>query len=103
MTTEYCLIGTYKNCERPCLKGEYRLKDRMGFEFPIYADRVNCNNLIYNSKITSVSYKDLFTDSIRIDILEETEEEIQNIIDIHKSGERLEGENYTNGNLNREI
>lgn len=103
MTTEYCTIGTYNNCLAPCEKGEYRLKDRMGFEFPIYTDRINCNNLIYNSKITSVSWKDLGVDSIRIDILEETEQEIQNIINIHKRGERLEGQNYTNGNLNREI
>ena len=75
----------------------------MGFEFPIYTDRINCNNLIYNSKITSISYKDLQTDSIKIDILEETKEEIQRIIDIQKRGERLEGQDYTNGNLNREI
>ena len=103
MTTEYCTIGTLKNCPAMCQKGRYTLKDRMGFEFPIYTDRVNCNNLIYNSKITSISYKDLQTDSIRIDILEETREEIQRIIDIQKRGERLEGQDYTNGNLNREI
>ena len=39
----------------------------------------------------------------KIDILEETREEIQRIIDIQKRGERLEGQDYTNGNLNREI
>ena len=55
------------------------------------------------SKITSISYKDLQTDSIKIDILEETQEKIQEIIDIQKRGERLEGQVYTNGNLNREI
>ena len=103
MTTEYCLIGSYKNCTAPCTNGVYKLKDRMGFEFPIYTDRVNCNNLIYNSKTTSINYKNLNVDWVRIDILEETEEEIQNIINIHKKGERLEGQNYTNGNLNREI
>ena len=103
MTTEYCSIGTLKNCPAMCQKGRYTLKDRMGFEFPIYTDRINCNNLIYNSKITSISYKDLQTDSIKIDILEETREEIQRIIDIQKRGERLEGQDYTNGNLNREI
>ena len=103
MTTEYCTIGTLKNCPAICQKGRYTLKDRMGFEFPIYTDRINCNNLIYNSKITSISYKDLQTDSIKIDILEETREEIQRIIDIQKRGERLEGQDYTNGNLNREI
>lgn len=103
MTTEYCTIGTFKNCQGTCTNGKYVLKDRMNFEFPIYTDRVNCNNLIYNSKITSISYEELNLDSIRIDILEETEEDIQNIIDIHKKGNRLEGQNYTNGNLNREI
>lgn len=103
MTTEYCTIGTFKDCPALCEKGIYKLKDRMGFEFPIYTDRINCNNLIYNSKITSISWKDLYADSIRIDILEESKEEIQKIINIHKRGERLEGENYTNGNLNRDI
>ncbi len=103
MTSEYCTIGTFKNCSATCEKGAYKLKDRMGFEFPIYTDRINCNNLIYNSKITSTSWKDLNVDSIRIDILEETEDEIQNIVNTYKEGDRLEGEIYTNGNLNREI
>lgn len=103
MTTEYCTIGTLKNCPAMCQEGTYTLKDRMGFEFPVYTDRVNCNNLIYNSKITSINYKDLQTNSIRIDILEEKKEEIQKVIDIQKRGERLEGQDYTNGNLNREI
>ena len=103
MTTEYCTIGTLNQCSGLCEEGAYKLKDRMGFEFPIYTDRINCNNLIYNSKTTSISWKDLNTDSIRIDILEETKEEIQKIINIHKRGDRLEGEDYTNGNLNRDI
>lgn len=103
MTTEYCAIGTYKNCSGTCTSGEYKLEDRMGFEFPIIADRINCNNLIYNSKITSVEWKDLKLDSIRIDILDEGIEEINEIIKIHKSGNRMEGKDYTNGNLNKEI
>ena len=103
MNTEYCTIGTFKNCPAICKEGIYKLKDRIGFEFPIYTDKINCNNFIYNSKITSISSKDLNVDSIRIDILEENQEEIQNIINIHKRGYRLEGQNYTNGNLNREI
>ena len=103
MTTEYCTIGTLKECPGLCEKGRYKLKDRMGFEFPIYTDRINCNNLIYNSKITSISWKELNTDSIRVDILDENLEEIQKIINIHKRGDRLEGEDYTNGNLNRDI
>ena len=103
MTMEYCTIGTFKNCTEPCKNGIYKLKDRLGFEFPIQTDEINCNNLIYNSKITSINWNSLNGDSIRIDILKENENEIQNIINTHIKQERLEGENYTNGNLNREI
>lgn len=103
MTTEYCAIGIYKNCPGTCEHGTFKLKDRMGFEFPIYTDRINCNNLIYNSKITSIEWKEFKPDTIRIDILDETIEEINNIVNIHKQGKRLEGQNYTNGNLNKEI
>ena len=106
MTTEYCAIGKLKKCPSICEKGTYTLKDRLGYKFPVYTDKINCNNLIYNSKITSITWKHLNADSIRIDILEEEKQqiqEIQKIIDIHKRGERIEGDNYTNGNLNREI
>lgn len=103
MTSEYCPIGTYKNCDAKCTKGKYVLKDRMGFEFPIYTDRINCNSKIYNSKITSIDWKDLNLNSIKIDILDETIEEINKIILLHRKGNRLEGINYTNGNINKEI
>ena len=102
MTTEYCAIGTYYNCKAPCQNGVYKLKDRMNFEFPIVTDRINCNNLIYNSKVTSIEWKELNIDSIRIDILDETIEEINKIIETHKNGNRLEGKDYTNGNINKE-
>ena len=103
MTTEYCAIGTYKNCSGICENGRYKLKDRMGFEFPIITDRINCNNLIYNSKITSIEWNDLNVNSIRIDILDENIEEINEIIKIHRKGKRMEGKDYTNGNINRDI
>ena len=101
MTTEYCTIGTFKECPGTCTTGGYKLKDRMNFEFPIFTDRINCNNLIYNSKITSIEWKDLNINSIRIDILDENIEEINNIIKTHKEGKRLEGKEYTNGNINK--
>ena len=69
MITEYCTIGPYKNCKGICEGHIYNLKDRMGFEFPIVTDRINCNNQIYNSKLTSIEWNDLNSDSIRIDIL----------------------------------
>jgi len=101
MTTEYCTIGTYKNCPKMCEQGTYKLKDRLGFEFPILTDRINCNNLIFNSKITSIKWKDLNSDSIRIDIIDENIEEINKIITTHIMGERLEGKDYTNAALTK--
>lgn len=103
MNSEYCTIGTFHNCSGMCAKGKYVLKDRMNFEFPIYTNRINCNTTIYNSKITSITWENLKLNSIRIDILEESIEEINRIIEIHKQSERLEGQNYTNGNLKKDI
>ena len=108
MTSSYCLLGNankcYPNCGQKCsLKNKYYLKDRMNFEFPVYTNRINCNTTIYNSKITSIMWENLNLDSIRIDILEENIEQINKIIEIHKKNQRLEGQNYTNGNLKKEI
>ena len=103
MISEYCAIGTYKNCKGICESGEYKIKDRMGFEFPIYTDRTNCNNIIYNSKVTSIEWNEFNPDSIRIDVLDEDIDEINRVIKTHKSGHRLEGQMYTSGNLNKVI
>ena len=61
------------------------------------------NTTIYNSKTTSIESSDLNVDSIRLDFLDESLSEINNAIRTHKNGEKLEGKNYTNGNLNREV
>lgn len=103
MTSEYCPIGTYIKCEGTCQKGKYILKDRLGYEFPIYTDRINCNSLLYNSKITSLSYKGINVDSICIDILDESFEQIQDIVNVYKMGDKYEGKDYTNSNINKEI
>jgi len=41
--------------------------------------------------------------SIKIDILDEKIKQINEIIQVHKNNRRLEGKEYTNGNLNTEI
>ena len=58
---------------------------------------------IYNSKITSITTDEFNVPSLRIDILDESIEEINNIINTVKSRKKLEGKIYTNGNLQREI
>lgn len=40
---------------------------------------------------------------VRMDMLDETIDEINHIIDITYEREKLEGQQYTNGNLNREV
>ena len=61
-------------------------------KFRILPDNIQSVTTIFNSKTTSISPKDFNVDFARIDI-----------INVIKSGNRLEGIEYTNGNLNREI
>lgn len=72
-------------------------------KFRILPDNVQSVTTIFNSKTTSTSPKDFNIDFARIDILDESINEINHIITVVKSGNRLEGKEYTNGNLNRKI
>ena len=82
---------------------KYYLKDRLGFKFRIMPDNIQTVTAIYNSKITSIDTSDLNIYSARINILDENVEEINNVIRAVRKGKKLEGNNYTNGNLNREL
>lgn len=104
MTNNYCYLGCsnkcYKECAKKCISNEkYSLKDRLGFEFRILPDNTNSTTTIFNSKITSIPYSELNLNYVRIDILDETLEEIKNIISIVKSGKRFEGQEFTNGKI----
>lgn len=99
MTSKYCPIGKNEDCKQACQKGSYALKDRKNFVFPVVSDCVNCHARIYNSKILSIDYKEINIDFARIDILNETEAEIQKIISTVKLGQKFTGPDYTNGNL----
>lgn len=102
MTNNYCYLGKsnkcYKECDKKCMSNNiFYLKDRMNFEFRILPDNTSTLTTIYNSKTLSIKYEDININSIRIDILDEKFDEIQNIINTIKSGNRFEGKNYTNG------
>lgn len=71
--------------------------------FEILPDNIQTVTTIYNSKITSISNRNFKINSSRIDILDETISEINEISKIVKDGKRLEGKNYTSGNLNKDI
>lgn len=108
LNMNYCLLGEtdkcYPTCNQKCnSKNSYLLKDRLNMTFQISPDNIQTVTTIYNSKITSISPSDFNINFARIDILDENIDEINNIVLKVKNGERLEGKNYTNGNLNREI
>lgn len=56
MISEYCVISSFAgtgckaNCPAPCLKDSYRLRDRMGEEFPLRTDPY-CRMHIMNSRM----------------------------------------------------
>ena len=108
LNMNYCLLGEtdkcYPTCNQKCnSKNSYLLKDRLNMTFQISPDNIQTVTTIYNSKITSISPSDFNINFARIDILDENIDEINSIVLKVKNGERLEGKNYTNGNLNREI
>ena len=111
MTSEYCPVGSCaggfckdKKCSMPCTKTDkYYLKDRMNMEFRVVPDNVDCQSRIFNSKINSIETSALDVDSMMIYFLDENVDEMQDIIDTHKNGNKLSGENYTNGHFNRPV
>ena len=109
MNTNYCVLGNtnkcYKECPHYCKTNDkYHLKDRLNFKFRVLPDNIDTVSTIYNSKTTAISSNNFSKISnLKIDILDETIEEINYIIVTALNGSRLEGNNYTNANLNREI
>ena len=109
MTSNYCLLGKANKCYPECgqrcsTESKYYLKDRMNFIFRVIPDNLQTITTIYNSKINSIETTEIDSvDNFRIDILDETIDEINNIISTVKEGKRLEGKDYTNGNLNRDV
>jgi len=109
MTSGYCLLGKVNRCYPECgqrcsLQNKYYLKDRMNFLFRILPDNIQTVTTIYNSKINFIDTNEINNiTNFRIDILDENVEEINEILNTVKQGRRLEGKEYTNGNLNRSV
>ena len=106
MNSNYCLLGKSNKCYSACphlcnSTNKFYLKDRLGFLFRIIPDNVDTVTTIYNSKITSIEHDEICVNSVRIDILDESISEINNIIDTVKNGKKLEGQESTNGNFSK--
>lgn len=108
LNMNYCLLGEtdkcYPTCKQRCITNNvYKLKDRLNMKFRILPDNIQTVTTIFNSKITSIYPKEFNIDYARIDILDESIEEINEIIHRVLNNQRFDGSNYTNGNLNKAI
>ena len=93
---EHCVFAafmssgkTFLDCGRPCEKHRVHLRDRVGMEHPLKAD-VGCRNTLYNAVAqTGAKYFPAFNSAglrhFRIDLLEETPEEVARIVSAYRS------------------
>ncbi len=114
MNMNYCFLGKsnkcYINCNKNCdkninshINSNYYLKDKLNMNFDINIDTIQTISTVYNSKILSIIPSSVNSDFIRIDILNEDIATINSIINNVKNNKRLEGNDYTNGNMYRTI
>ena len=108
MAMSYCLLGQtnkcYPNCGLYCKNNSnYYLKDRLGLEFKIIPDNLQTVTLLCNSKTLSIPTNDINIKNVRVDMIDENIDEINRILNTVYNRDKLEGQNYTNGNLNREV
>ncbi len=108
MNMNYCFLGKSNKCHKSCTrncntKESFYLKDKLNMNFDIKVDNIQTITTVYNSKILSLQSNKYNCDFVRIDILDESIFEINSVISNVKNSTRLEGNNYTNGNVYREI
>ncbi|MCX7708888.1 MAG: DUF3656 domain-containing protein [Clostridia bacterium] len=96
MTSEYCPVGSIaggmekgKTCNAVCKKGVYKLKDRMGMEFPVLCDPIDCRSVVFNSNVLLVpeylnKIRSAGVNTFRMNITDEKNDEIRDIIALHK-------------------
>ena len=74
-----------------------------GYEFRILPDNIQTVTTIFNSKTTCITHIDTSINSVRIDLLDETIDEINTIAKAAMNSTKLDGKQYTYGNLNRDV
>ncbi|MEN8904613.1 MAG: DUF3656 domain-containing protein, partial [Clostridiales bacterium] len=85
MYSDHCLK---KDFNLSCLEQNLELKDRLGFKFPLLCDKLNCVNIILNSKIIYLKnnfdiLKRSNVDWVRILITIESQKEVEDLVDEH--------------------
>ncbi|GGG08176.1 U32 family peptidase [Paenibacillus aceti] len=92
--TEHCVYCTflsegtnYTNCGRPCEEHRASLQDRIGMSHPVRVDE-GCRNTVYNAIEQSGAeylshFLELGVSRYRVEFLEETPEEVHEVIDLY--------------------
>lgn len=92
--TEHCVYCTfmsegtdYTNCGRPCEEHRASLQDRIGMAHPVRVDE-GCRNTVYNAVEQSGAeylnnFRDLGVSSYRVEFLEETPEQVAEVISLY--------------------
>lgn len=92
--TEHCVYCTflsegtdYTNCGRPCEDHRASLQDRIGMSHPVRVDE-GCRNTVYNAVEQSGAeylnnFRELGVSSYRIEFLEETPEQVAEVISLY--------------------
>lgn len=96
MVSEYCPVGSVEGgfsaesqCSRCCKAGTFSLKDRMGVEFPVLCDSLDCRSTILNSKVlfapdALISLRDAGVVIFRLCMLNEEPDEIRELVMLHR-------------------
>ncbi|WP_152400010.1 U32 family peptidase [Paenibacillus cellulositrophicus] len=99
--TEHCVYCTFlsegtdfTNCGRPCESHRASLQDRIGMSHPVRVDE-GCRNTVYNAIEQSgaeylTNFMDLGVSSYRVEFLEETPEQVHEVIDLYNRALRGE-------------
>ncbi|WP_322906567.1 U32 family peptidase [Paenibacillus sp. SGZ-1009] len=99
--TEHCVYCTflsegtdYTNCGRPCEESRVSLQDRIGMSHPVRVDE-GCRNTVYNAiEQSGAEYLNNFLElgvpSYRIEFLEETPEQVLQVIELYSQALRGE-------------
>lgn len=92
--TEHCVYCTFMsegtdftNCGRPCEEHRASLQDRIGMSHPVRVDE-GCRNTVYNAIEQSgaeylSNFMELGVSRYRVEFLEETPEQVQEVIDLY--------------------
>ncbi|MDD3225898.1 MAG: DUF3656 domain-containing protein, partial [Clostridium sp.] len=113
MICEYCPVGstfgkrsTNSACSENCASNEYNLRDRLGERFLVRTDKY-CRSHIYNSKalnlISNIKDNCLSNLSHRIDFVDESSEEVIQIITAYKEGKCNIDKEFTRGHYKRGV